>query len=148
MFIVIIFVFFKNQINSSKYFTATTSFKGVDIVEEYKYYHLNQEKFFPISKEKFLNLFTEILNEKKLFEEAIIKFNLLDSSQYSNEQDYSEAVSKFASMIKITSHDKTSTSGDTQDSYSAIRIKYDDYKKWKRALIYIDKEANKIETKL
>jgi len=54
-----------------------------------------------ITRLKLLNLYIDVLNDKKLFQDAIRKFNLLDSSQYSNELDYNVAVANMASKIKI-----------------------------------------------
>ena len=54
-----------------------------------------------ITKSSLLNLYIEILNEKLVFEKAIRKFNLVDTSQYNDDQDYSEKVTELASSIKI-----------------------------------------------
>ena len=53
------------------------------------------------TKSNFLDIYIEILNEKKLFEEAIRKYNLIDINLYSDEKKYNEAVTKLASSIKI-----------------------------------------------
>jgi hypothetical protein len=48
-----------------------------------------------------LNLYLDILNDRSLFEDAIRKFNLLETSQYNNEKEYSEEIIRLASSVKI-----------------------------------------------
>jgi LPS O-antigen subunit length determinant protein (WzzB/FepE family) len=172
--ILIIFVFYKNQSNTIKYFNALTTFSGIPKLEENKYtaflgrfQPLEEEKmeeekmeeekmkknsdnyissFLNISKQQLLNLFTEILNERKVFEVAIDKYDLLNKSQYSNEQDYKKNIIKLASTIKvILPISKTNKiNGGTEVSYRTIEFKYHDVEKWKAALIFISNQVNKI----
>jgi len=63
----------------------------------------NSVKINKITSSRLLNSYINILNERSVFEDAIHKFNLLDASQYENEQEYSEAIIRLASSIKILS---------------------------------------------
>ena len=110
----------------------------------------NSRKF-TISKKHFLSLYIEILNEKVLFEEAIRKFNLLDSNQYKDNKEYNDAVIKFASSIKIKTpfngSQKSKNNLEKKNGYeinfATIQLEYDDIEKWKSVLSYVDKSANK-----
>ena len=102
--------------------------------------------FFKISKEQLLEVYINELNEKKIFENAIRKFNLLDASQYSNEQIYNEEITKLAASIKILSpvgvSKKAEKLGNVEVSYNTVNFIYDDAERWKAALLYSDKLAN------
>ena len=104
-----------------------------------------------IKKSKLLNLYLEVLQEKSLFEEAIHRFNLLDSSQYTEEQKYNEAIIKLASSIKILTPSGASNNsirkGSLELSYHSISFTYDDIEKWKNVLIYVDEKANRLVKK-
>ena len=164
--ILIIFVFYKNQSNTIKYFNASTTLRGIPTLEENKYTVFNRQleekieekieqeieedntiytSVIDISKLRLLNLFTEILNERKVFEDAIVKYDLLDKSQYSNEQDYQEDIIKLASTIKvILPISETNTVGGGKEvAYRTIEFKHHDIQKWKAALEFINNEANK-----
>ena len=93
-----------------------------------------------ITKSELMNLYFEIINNKKLFEEAIRKYNLLDISQYNDDQEYSLAVTKLASSIIIS---KKSNKDYPQSSVGSIEFKYDNLQKWKAVLEYVDKKVNK-----
>ena len=93
----------------------------------------------------FYNQFIELLNEKKIFEDAIRKYNLIDSVKYKDDELYNNAIKKLASSIKIKNK------GSNQDSKSVfeypkftIEFKFNDVQKWKDALVYADKTANQI----
>ena len=51
-------------------------------------------------KRRTLKFYVNVLNEK-VFEDAIIKFKLLDENDYLSKDEYNEAIIKFASLIKI-----------------------------------------------
>ena len=105
-----------------------------------------------ISKIYFLSLYREKLNEKKLFEDAIHKFNLIDASQFKDNKEYNEAVIKLASSIKIKTpfnySNKSLTSINNlknngyEIKYSTIHFEYNDIEKWKSVLRYVDQNAN------
>tara|TARA_B100001057_G_scaffold236410_1_gene236699 strand:+ start:2026 stop:3219 length:1194 start_codon:yes stop_codon:yes gene_type:complete len=93
-----------------------------------------------------LNLYVDVLNDRKVFENAIREFNLIEASQYNNEQEYNEAIIRLASLVKILSPNPKKKILET--SYFTINFIYDDDKKWKSVLIYVDKFANKLVKKL
>ena len=105
-------------------------------------------KFNKITSLKLLNIYLIILNEKSVFEDAIRKVNLLEASQYNNEQEYSEAIIRLASSIKILSPSvSTSIRGNLETSYHTINFIHDDVEKWKSVLIYVDELASKLVKK-
>tara|TARA_Y100000389_G_scaffold137510_1_gene135090 strand:+ start:71 stop:1282 length:1212 start_codon:yes stop_codon:yes gene_type:complete len=99
-----------------------------------------------MSNSKLLNLYLDVLNERTVFIDAIRKFNLLEASQYNNEQEYSEAIIKLASSVKILK--PNSKKKNLETSYFTINFIYHDVKKWKSVLIYVDEIANKLAKKL
>ena len=130
------------QSNPRINFEAITEIKSVNSLEVKRYTILNNTinptinnsgfNYAKITKTKLLDLYIELLNDKSVFEDAIRKFNLLDASKYNNDQEYSEAVIKLASSIKILPPSSNS-------NHYTINFKYYDAKKWKSVLIYVDK---------
>ena len=108
----------------------------------------NQLKTFKITSERLLNHYVDLLNEKKLFEDGIRKFKLLDINNYSNVNDYEEAISKLASSIKIIYKinipEKEQIQQGFEVKYINIQFEFDDSKKWKLVLKYVDENANLI----
>ena len=97
------------QLNTTKYFNITTEIKPISKSEINEYIIFNNTieltrvkfDFEKITKLGFLNSYLEILNDKSVFEDAMLKFNLLEASLYNNDQEYKEATSKLASSVKI-----------------------------------------------
>ena len=56
-------------------------------------------KFINISKTKLLEQYIEVLNQNTLFEEAILKYGLVDANEYPNEELFRERVIKLVSSI-------------------------------------------------
>ena len=121
------------QSTKTKNFTAITEIKPVGILEFNKYLELNDltkiivvneegnvtKKVNQITISRLLNSFINILEDKSIFEDAIRKFNLLDASQYNNEQEYSEAIILLTSSVKILSPevDDNEKKGKLEKSY-------------------------------
>jgi len=97
-----------------------------------------------------LSLYIDILNDKLVFEEAIRKFDLLKASQYNNDQEYNDAITKLASSIKIFSPIATVSAkkGNLETSYHTINFVHHDAEKWKSLLMYVDESASKIAKKI
>ena len=105
------------QLTKTKNFTAITEIKPVSTLALNKYLVLNNTikltdtdtdtdtdsnfNFQKITESNLLNLYIDILNDKSIFEDAMHKLNFLDASQYSDEQEYNEAIIKLAASIKI-----------------------------------------------
>ena len=169
-------IYQSNQGNKIKYFSASTEVDGISNNEIYKYISFNsmliyfqslfadkynervndnvmssitgksQITLIKISKEKLLEFYILILSEKLLFEDAIRKYELLDRSKYNNEEDYSEAITKVASTIKIIPI-IGEAQFDKNEQYRhkwVIKFRHHDFKKWKLILKYVDKSANEI----
>jgi len=97
---------------------------------------------------RLLKLYLDILGDKSVFEDAIRSVNLLDVSQYNNDQEFNEAVIRLASSVKISSSIiSANTGGDLETFNYTINFKHDDAEKWKSVLKYVDEYANKIAKK-
>ena len=98
-----------------------------------------------ITSLRLLNSYIDVLNNKSIIEDAIRKFNLLDASQYNNEQEYSEAIIRLASSVKILSPEVSANEkkGKLENFYHTINFTHHDAEKWKSILRYVDEFANK-----
>ena len=110
---------------------------------------LNQQdmsQLFFVSREELLKFYVNVLNEKKVFEDAIIKFKLLDENDYLSKEEYNEAIIKFASLIKIktdfTSNKKQTKQKKNQVPYPIIEFSYSDFEKWKLILKHVHEVTN------
>lgn len=106
-------------------------------------------KTFELTASKFLEQYLSILNEKKIFEDAIRKYKLLDIKNYSNIKDYEEAINLLASSIKIIMRgsqdkDNINVKEGFEVTYATIEFRFEDKNKWKLVLEYVDKTANQI----
>jgi hypothetical protein len=107
----------------------------------------NKNKKNIITKDRLLNLYVDILKNKSVFQDAIIKFNLLDANEFSSEQEYNEKVIELASSIKILTEIKETSFRKTETiklDKPIIEFEYNDVEKWLNALQYVDKTANRI----
>ena len=170
--VILVFSVFVYQMTLTKNFIATTKIKTVTSVLEHNYKFFNKEfnslfstknlkifdvvpsavdplskevnsLYFHISKQLLLEDYIEALSEKKLFEEAMIKFEFLDASQYSDEQAYIEAIKRLASSVSII----IKKNKNSEILFANIQFTYHDVEKWKNVLTYVDKLANKFVKK-
>ena len=151
------------QSTKTKNFTAITEIKPVGILEFNKYLELNDlikiidvnnegnvtKKVNQITISGLLDSFINILEDKSIFEDAIRKFNLLDASQYNNEQEYNEAIILLTSSVKILSPEVNDNAkkGKLEKSYYTINFTHHDAEKWKSTLKYVDEFTNKFVKK-
>ena len=151
------------QSTKTKNFTAITEIKPVSILEFNKYLELNDlmkiidvnnegnvtKKVNQITISRLLDSHINILEDKSIFEDAIRKFNLLEVSQYNNEKEYSEAIIRLASSVKILSPpvNNNEKKGNLEKFYYTINFTHHDAKKWKSILKYVDELANKFVQK-
>lgn len=104
-------------------------------------------KDFKLTATALLNQYIGILNERKLFEDGIRKYKLLDINNYSNINDYDEAINQLAASIKIISRNRPEIKQMQEGfevTYSTIKFEFDEVKKWKLVLAYVDEAANEI----
>ncbi|MGB0820064.1 MAG: Wzz/FepE/Etk N-terminal domain-containing protein [Parvibaculales bacterium] len=115
-------------------FIAKTEIRKISSVEAQRYSESNAVGFFKVSRESILGLFIEQLEERKILEEAIRKFELLDPAEYEDEKEYNDAVIKLAASIVIL----PPQSGDGLDARShwEIEFEFNDEFKWLDALAY------------
>ena len=157
------------QSKQTKNFTATTEIKPINYFDFKKYYTLNvttanntdtlnfttanntdtlNDEVPKYKISSLLNLYVEILNDKEIFEVTMRESNFLDASQYSDEQEYNEAIMKLASSVKIlTPLLSKEEVGNVETSYHSIKFIHNDEKKWKNVLILVDKLANQFVKK-
>ena len=137
-----------NQSKQTKIFTNTTEIRSIGKSAINKYILINNSigftgtsfQFQTITESTLLNLYIDVMQNKSVFEDAIRKFNLLEASQYNNDREYSEAITRLASSIKILSPKQKGL----ETTYHTINFANADVKKWKSVLIHADKLANKL----
>ena len=135
-------------------FSAVTEIKPIStsVINKYIIFNntieldKNNFNFKKITKSNIYNLYLEILNDKSVFVDAIRKFNLLDTSQYNNDQEYNEAVIKLASTIKIL-NPSIEKEGNLEVPHHNIVFKHNNKKKWKDILAYVDVLTNQLVKK-
>lgn len=128
-------------------FVAKTEIREISSVEAQRYSESNAVGFFKVSREIILGLFIEQLEERKILEEAIRKFELLDAAEYEDEKEYNDAVIKLAASIVIL----PPQSGDGLDAPSHWEIEFEFYdeSKWLDAFTYVTAAiTEKVRTEL
>ena len=161
----IIFVIVYQSIMPPINFTATTKVQSMKATEINKYKFLNQaiflnEKF----KEKFsdeyrssfssfngvteitesslLSLFFEVLDDRKLFEEGIRKYGLVDINKYENKELYDIAVTNLAAKVKINTPERMEVIFKKPFEHGIIKFVYNDEDKWRKVLSHVSETAN------
>ena len=124
-------------------FTATTKIKPLTTFEAEVYEQSNAIEFFSVSTSLLINLYTEQLNEKSIFEQAIKKYKLLDVANYGSEDDFDEAVRIFASSIKVLPSYEDNN-GEITSTMTNVIIEgvFDNEFKWKQLLNYVNLSTN------
>ena len=168
--VVILFIaMISYQSNQKNNFTAITEIKPISSLLLKKYSTLNNlitssnapvitnandntDNFLgvlpKITRESFFNIYIDILQDRSLIQDGIRKFNLLEASQYSDEQEYNEAITMLASSVKIlTPLISKEKNGKLENSYHTIEFVYDDAEKWISVLKYLDEVINKLVKK-
>ena len=97
-------------------------------------------KIFEVTQDTLLSLYIEKIEEGSLLETGIDKLNLFNKDDYVNENDYKDAVEKFASEIEVL---KPIKERNKTREYHVLRAEYSDQEKWRQLLTYINIEANK-----
>ena len=112
--------------------------------EEVVFNPLNQLEFSEINSESLENLYIEQLEQRVIFEEAIIEHQMLDRNLYQNDSEFREAVVKMAARININEPDflegKNKRSGGLK--FWEIEFNHTDNVKWKKILKSIHIKAN------
>ena len=130
--------------SSTRDAVSTDSFglkkKEVMKFENEIYKMIENSSFKKINKNYLLNLFIDILNEKRVFIDAIKKFNLIDRVKYENDTEYENAVKKYASKIIIIP-EKFDSDDQRVNSWN-ILFKTDDKDAWENVLFFIEKSTN------
>jgi LPS O-antigen subunit length determinant protein (WzzB/FepE family) len=84
------------------------------------------------------------MEEGFLLETGIDKFELLNKDDFGNDNDYREAIQKFASDIEVLRPiDVDKQAKGEMRLYYMLTAEYDDEEKWKQLIDFVDTEANK-----
>jgi len=105
---------------------------------------MQQQKLNNINQGYLLSLFLEALKTRKIIIEAIKKYQLIDQSKFNDENEYLEAVEKYALSLDLLRPINVDGSkrGETRLNW-IIEFKINDKDKYEMALSYIESEINK-----
>lgn len=135
---------FGYQINQpTPSFTATTEIRPISTIQAERYTASNAVGFFRVSRSQLLDLYIEQLEERRLFEDAIRAFGLLDVNNYDDELAFNEAVVALASSIQVlppANADEAVRSDGRQ--FGSIVFEHNDAEKWKSVVSSVDSLAN------
>ena len=125
-------------------FEAYTEIKPIASVYAERYRQSNALGFFEVTPNTLLNRYIEQLDERKLFEESIRKYELVADAKFEDEQAYDEAVIALASSIELLPPTNVdgADKGDVRRFWT-IGFEYNDSDKWKQVLSSVDSFANK-----
>jgi len=105
---------------------------------------LFQQRLNNINKNYLLSLFLEELRTKEIVIKAIKKYQLIDQSKFNDEDDYLEAVEKYALKLNLLRPINVDGSGRGETRLNwIIEFKINDEDKYEMALSFIDNEINK-----
>ena len=155
MAISLLSVFGFNTVLPNTTFIAQTDIKPITSFELDKYRLFNaslkrfdsenvEVKIFNISKESLLELYIEQLEEGTLLEAGINKFELLNKDNFESDNDYREAIQKFASEIEVLRPINVDgqAKGEIRLNH-VLSAEYNDEDKWKKLIRFVDSESNK-----
>ena len=122
-------------------FKATTEVKPLFSFDLEIYKASNTQGFFEVTQDRLMSLFIEQLGERDVFEEAIVKYELLDPKNFEDEQTFNEAVTRLAYSIKLLPPVETKKQ---KRNKWVIEAEYYDKNKWIQFLYYVNSMANQI----
>ena len=105
---------------------------------------ITQQRLINIDKNYLLNLFLEELQTKVIIQEAIKNYQLLNREKFNDEDNYFEAVERYAlslNLLRPVNVDGNSR-GETRLNW-IIEFKINDKDKYENALSYVETEINK-----
>ena len=137
-------VFGFNTVLPNTTFNAQTEIKPITSFEFDKYRLFNATGVFEVKKNDLLSLYIEQIEEGSLLETGIDKFELINKDNFENDNDYREAIQKFASEIEVLRpiNIDGQAKGDIR-LYHVLSVEYDDEDKWKQLIAFVDTEAIK-----
>ena len=122
-------VFGFNIVKPNTTFTATTYIKPITSFEFDKYSLFNATGIFEVKRKSLLNLYIEQIEEGSLLETAVDKFNLINKDDFESENEYKDAVEKFASEIEVL---KPIKERNKTRLHHLLKAEYDDKGKLKK----------------
>lgn len=134
---------FGYQLITTPNFKATTEIRPISSIEAESYRESNAVGFFQVSKSTLLDLYIEQIEDRKLFEEAIRKYKLLDSDNFEDEVSFNNSLTEFAYSIEILP--PINIDGDKKGEirqFWSINAEYNDEEKWRKVLSYVSLYAN------
>ena len=105
---------------------------------------ISQQKLININKGYLLNLFLEELQTKAIIQEAVKKYQLIDQSKFNDENEYLEAIEKYALSLDLLRPVNVDGSdrGETRLNW-IIEFEINDKNKYEKALSFVESEINK-----
>ena len=128
----------------SKYLPINFYVQGNKIFDEFFIDEANKIQFMTITTGKLLDSFIKVLEQKKVFEDGIRKFNLIDRSNYLNDKDYNFAIKKFVGTIDVLKPQNINGEKKGKESRlrPIIRASVIDQEKWLDVLSFVNELAN------
>ena len=125
-------------------FLATTEIKPISSIQAERYRESNAVDFFKITPNTLLDLYIEQLEEGVLVEEAIENFNLVDRSQYADQQNYRDAVASLAGTLELLPPTAEEGAGrsDQERRFWTLTFEHHDEDGWIAALTRVHQFAS------
>ena len=130
------------QFTQPKTFKVITEIKSITSAEAIKYVESNNLGIIEVTPDLLLNMYTELLDERVLFEDAIREVELLDIKKYEDKEQYEKAIISLAAQIKIF-NPKTIDKEKQSSAYEFLTIEFqtENIEKWKMILSIVDSTA-------
>jgi len=137
----LVFLYFKDQ---ERYFIANVKLNPITSYEYNNYKKNNDFGFYKIDILNALQLYIEIINDRKIIEQVIIENELVEKKEYDNEKDYYNAVASFASSFSIRkeNYDIKNANVNTNTSNWVLSVDHYDVEKIKIAINSINNLVN------
>ena len=137
-------------------YVAYTEIRPISIIEDQKYFKLNSYinllnpkeieqqiySYQEINFEMLYDLYLEQLKPAKIFEDAIVEFQLIDRKVFENDKAFDKAVTQLASNIKLVKPKIKDINQSRDFEYWKIMFSHTNENKWKDMLSSIDLKAN------
>ena len=132
------------EFDKYRLFNASLKLFVKEVKKDKEDQEFRENVIFEIIPETLINLYIEQLEEGSLLETAVDKFELLNKDNFENENDYKEAIQKFASDIQILSPINVDEKAKGEIRlHHELRAEYNDQDKWKKLISFVDSESNK-----
>lgn len=118
-------------------FRAETKFEPINLFEAEKYAASNALGFFEISPDKLFDLYYERLLDKEIFKQAIVKYKILDRSDFESETHFREALKSLVSKVEIVAPRALEKTNPLERRPWTINFEFNDEAKWMKAIGFV-----------